>query len=963
MLKPDGLFFFTCASTGRAEHGIKRTNPQDSYGTIGNLKDMSDYYKNLSENDLNEILPLNNLFSVWDTYYNYDSKDLYFVGIKKGNIKFGILEKYLDNLSINHQGTTGISHTNYLNATQPIALKINKNKSKKIVDFFPYYDTNGKELLELRINMLKDYVDEFVICESNKTQSGIPIEYNLRKRIDELKLPKEKIRIIELKIPEDDDLIIEDIDRYNCSENYNCTLDNINEKNSNSLKGRVRERMQKDSLLLVLDEYSDDTVFIHSDSDEIINPKSIEWIASVCKQHENSIIKIPLVHLEGRADLRVYLKNENAPKHWNGGMFFATKNHLKISSPTQIRSLVFNRFKIEHLVQDGEIIQDMGWHFSWMGDRVKKSKAFCHYDDNFEFLINGNIYCEKSQKILLDEPQEGKVPPSGFKNTILKKYPIENLPSEIFKLPRVMEFLLPTNINIKDYYNLCQFALQNGGMINFLTLPSIETKGLGQTNPSIIYKEGIYLLNLRHVQYALYHSEGEQKYQTIWGPLSYLHPEDDNTLTTTNYLCQLNPNTLVIDKFNKVNTSKLDKTPVWEFVGLEDARIVYWENYLYLSGVRRDTKPNGEGRMELSKIEKESETERYRIEPPVYSKSDGTSYCEKNWMPILDMPFHYVKWTNPTEVVRVNHKKGTSETIHLVNQNVQFPRDIRGGSQVITFGDYYVALTHEVDLWNNIQGNKDAQYYHRFIIWDKEWNIVHYSPEFKFMTGRIEFSCGLAFDGNNFIIPFGFQDSTAFVLKLPLAAFNDLCGIKQEKKEKKKKNKLTPELLEKFVNNPYDAIASFEMGSYYFNQGHFASSLSFFLRTAEYSKDDSIIYDSLLMVAKSLSSLGKRKTTELGLWQNALALDPSNPIAYLHLSEYHENMKNYHQSYSYAVMGLQLTNTLTPILTAQLLFQKAVSLWWIGRVKESKEIFLFLSDNSKLPEKYQELIQYNILKC
>ena len=62
-------------------------------------------------------------------------------------------------------------------------------------------------------------------------------------------------------------------------------------------------------------------------------------------------------------------------------------------------------------------------------------------------------------------------------------------------------------------------------------------------------------------------------------------------------------------------------------------------------------------------------------------------------------------------------------------------------------------------------------------------------------------------------------------------------------------------------------------------------------------------------------------------------------------------------------MGLQLTNTLTPILTAQLLFQKAVSLWWIGRVKESKEIFLFLSDNSKLPEKYQELIQYNILKC
>ena len=33
---------------------------------------------------------------------------------------------------------------------------------KKIIDFFPYFDPTGKEILELRINMLKDYVDEFI---------------------------------------------------------------------------------------------------------------------------------------------------------------------------------------------------------------------------------------------------------------------------------------------------------------------------------------------------------------------------------------------------------------------------------------------------------------------------------------------------------------------------------------------------------------------------------------------------------------------------------------------------------------------------------------------------------------------------------------------------------------------------------------------------------------------------------
>jgi SAM-dependent methyltransferase len=96
MLKHDGLFCFTCASTNRPEHGTKKTTPNDSYGTIGNLQDMSDYYKNLTEIDINEVLPLNNLFSVWDTYYNSNSKDLYFVGIKKGNFTFNSLKKYVN---------------------------------------------------------------------------------------------------------------------------------------------------------------------------------------------------------------------------------------------------------------------------------------------------------------------------------------------------------------------------------------------------------------------------------------------------------------------------------------------------------------------------------------------------------------------------------------------------------------------------------------------------------------------------------------------------------------------------------------------------------------------------------------------------------------------------------------------------------------------------------------------------
>ena len=511
--------------------------------------------------------------------------------------------------------------------------------------------------------------------------------------------------------------------------------------------------------------------------------------------------------------------------------------------------------------------------------------------------------------------------------------------------------------------NLCKRALENGGSINYLTIPTHLTEGLGLTNPSILYIGGLYLLNLRHVQYTLYHSEGQQKFQTPWGPLAYLNPEDDVVLRTTNYICELDPNTLAIEKTQRVDTSKLDVEPVWEFIGLEDARIVYWKDKVYLTGVRRDTKPNGEGRMELSTIESgATETERCRIQPPSYS------YCEKNWMPILDMPYHYVKWTNPTEVVKVDPKMGTSKTKYIIEQDVNFPRDIRGGSQVITVGNYRIALTHEVDLWKNEQGKKDAQYYHRFIVWDMEWNIVAHSDAFKFMTAFIEFSCGLAFDGNDFVIPFGFQDSTAFILRLPIHTFETLVDLNLDLKIEYKSKGTTPSKIEQFILDPFNAYNNFLLGEYYFEQGHTASALAFYLRSAEYGKFNLAIYESLLMVAKCLAIQGRRGTTEKGLWLNAVAFAPERPEAYLFLSEWAESRQQYHDAYTYAVTGIANAanaSAITPNAgyenVYQLYFQKAVTAWWIGRSQESRDEFIKLVNQGEtLNDKYKKLVQSNI---
>jgi len=314
----------------------------------------------------------------------------------------------------------------------------NQKSRNKIVDYFPFFAPTGKEMLKLRINMMKNYVDEFIICESNKTQSGIPIQYELRDILKDLNFSDCNIRIIELDIPDDDNLEIQEIDVHNCYDN--------NSSNLSSVRARTRERLQKDALLKVLDDYSDDTVFIHSDIDEIISPNIIEYISQTARNNYNVVIRVPLVHLEGRCDLRVFMKDTDQPKQWTG-MFVTTKQHLMNATPTQIRSNVFNPYPIVFLSENGQILQDLGWHFSWMGNpdvREIKCKAFTHHDDKFDYLAVSKYSSDemvKFQKTI--KLKEGEISPSGDKNTILKNYSVSNLPKEIFMFEDIKQFLLP----------------------------------------------------------------------------------------------------------------------------------------------------------------------------------------------------------------------------------------------------------------------------------------------------------------------------------------------------------------------------------------------------------------------------------------------------------------------------------------------------------------------------------------
>lgn len=312
--------------------------------------------------------------------------------------------------------------------------------------------------------------------------------------------------------------------------------------------------------------------------------------------------------------------------------------------------------------------------------------------------------------------------------------------------------------------NLCEFG------DNYpLLVSNTETGGLGLCNPSILYHEGKMLIGVRNVNYVLYHSIGAKewndeggKFQTKWGPLSYLHPQEDRTLKTKNFLGYFG------EGYKKVDTSELDQNPKWTFIGLEDARLVKWNDTLYMTGVRRDTNEHGRGRMELSTIvdidSNPREVKRVRIKHP---DNEENSYCEKNWAPVKDLPFHFIMHANATQLVKVDPETGDCEYV-AQRPMLDFPANTRGSSQVLSYKGGYIAITHDTRWWYHDRGdaNKDAIYDHRVIFWDKDWNIQKISKKFKFMGGQIEFCCGMEYINNMFYITFGFEDNSAHLLQV-----------------------------------------------------------------------------------------------------------------------------------------------------------------------------------------------------
>ncbi|MCH5716525.1 glycosyltransferase family 17 protein [Niabella hibiscisoli] len=227
----------------------------------------------------------------------------------------------------------------------------------KVYDCFTFF--NELDLLEFRLRLLEDYVDYFVIAESNLTHAGHSKEYLYEGNKD--RFTKWHHKIIYLPI----------------SQTTEGLLFNENETSYNVENGSWKlENEHRNALLKIVSRLNPEDLIILSDLDEIPDPA----ILKTFRAPESPMVLSMLFHY--------YFMNCQHSGHerwWNGSIVCSGKD-FKQHTPQSLRDK-----------RDGglPLIRKAGWHFSYLGglEKIKyKLQSFAHTEFNKpEYLDDKNI--------------------------------------------------------------------------------------------------------------------------------------------------------------------------------------------------------------------------------------------------------------------------------------------------------------------------------------------------------------------------------------------------------------------------------------------------------------------------------------------------------------------------------------------------------------------------------------------
>jgi beta-1,4-mannosyl-glycoprotein beta-1,4-N-acetylglucosaminyltransferase len=231
----------------------------------------------------------------------------------------------------------------------------------KIYDTFIFF--NELDLLEIRLNILNDYVDYFVLVEATKTFTGKdkPLYYLENKARFE-KFNDKIIHIIVNDMPDSfDELISRSGDELDKSIHHDClTTPNVPKNEVHWL----REFYQKEQIKQGLREASDNDFIYVSDLDEI-------WLPEIKLDMESGKI------FRLNQKVYTYFLNIRSSEYWFGTV--ATKYvNLKNYSINHIRTPNRNVY---------EEVLNAGWHFTFQGGETmikNKIESYGHQELNRE---------------------------------------------------------------------------------------------------------------------------------------------------------------------------------------------------------------------------------------------------------------------------------------------------------------------------------------------------------------------------------------------------------------------------------------------------------------------------------------------------------------------------------------------------------------------------------------------------
>lgn len=174
--------------------------------------------------------------------------------------------------------------------------------------------------------------------------------------------------------------------------------------------------------------------------------------------------------------------------------------------------------------------------------------------------------------------------------------------------------------------------------------------------------------------------------------------------------------------------------------------------------------------------------------------------------------------------------------------------------------------------------------------------------------------------------------------------------------------------LNNFIESPYDDLAAFNLANWYYCKEEYAAALSFYLRVTECSKNDLLIYESLLKCGLCFEKQDWRKTYAKGMYLHAISILPMKAEGHFLLSRLYERNKEWQESYTAAEIGLLVSNfEMDSLKNVEypgkwgFLFEKSIVTWHMGRTDESIKLSTHLLENVEMNEMYTENVKSNII--